>query len=282
MKTPIVFTEKCLLYGSWHIEGPDRVKAIKKVLLANKFKFLESKPAAKSDVLKVHDAHYVLNVRKGLVDDLDTPAYYNIYAYARLAAGAAMMAAEVNGFSLMRPPGHHAGRNGLAMGVYTRGYCFFNNIAIAVRHVNKPTLILDIDGHHGNGTQEIFFGDSKITYISIHKHLEYPGTGAFSKGNCLNFPLKADCGEQTYLKTLDKALDNSRQKEFDVLAVSAGFDTYKGDLGSLGLTESSYTEIGKRIASIRKPTFFVLEGGYDVKKIGICVNNFLQGYEEAL
>jgi len=97
----------------------------------------------------------------------------------------------------------------------------------------KPTLILDIDGHHGNGTQEVFQGDSKVFYVSVHRHPHYPGTGFRSERNCLNFPLPADVGEERYLETLDKGLSLVAQEAFDIVAVSAGFDTYAGDLASL-------------------------------------------------
>jgi acetoin utilization deacetylase AcuC-like enzyme len=178
----------------------------------------------------------------------------------------------------MRPPGHHAGRNGAALGANTRGFCYLNNIAIAVRHLGKPTLILDIDGHHGNGTQEIFFGDDKVMYVSLHRHPHYPGTGAVSKANCLNFPLWGDCGDEAYLETLDGALGMVDVGRFEAVAVSAGFDTHMGDLASLGLTEKGYTEIGKRIAALKKPTFFVLEGGYVGEQIGKDIAELLKGF----
>ena len=213
------------------------------------------------------------------MEDVDTPTYENIYEYAKLAAGGAILAAKVNGFSLMRPPGHHAGRNGAALGAYTRGFCYLNNIAIAVKHLDKPTLILDIDGHHGNGTQEIFERDNKVMYVSLHRHPHYPGTGNTSEANILNFPLWADCGDEAYLKTLDEALRKVDASKFEVVAVSAGFDAHMGDLASLGLTEKSYREIGKRIAALKKPTFFVLEGGYSGENIGKDIDILLKAFE---
>ena len=280
MRTKIVFSEKCLGYGAWHVEGPQRVKLAHEILIEKGYEFLEPSPASEEDLLRVHDAEYVWNVKKGLVEDPDTPAYDNIYEVARLSAGGALMASEANGFSLMRPPGHHAGRSGSALGVYTRGFCYFNNIAIAVKKINQPTLILDIDGHHGNGTQEIFQDNEKVVYVSLHRYPHYPGTGVSSEGNCFNYPLPANCGETTFLKTLDKALGIIETKKFDKVAVSAGFDTYRGDLASLGLTENSYKEIGKKIAFLKKPTFFVLEGGYMGEKNGHCIDQLLKGFEE--
>ena len=279
IKTKIVFSEKCLNYGGWQTEGPQRVKMAYEILKEKRYTFLEPDSAHEEDILKVHEADYIWNLKKGLVEDPDTPAYANIFEHATLSAGGAILAAKINGFSLMRPPGHHAGRSGAALGVYTRGFCYLNNIAIAVNFLEKQTLILDIDGHHGNGTQEIFQSDEKVVYISLHRYPHYPGTGVRSEGNCLNFPLPADCGEKKYLKALDKALAMVNMKKFEVVAVSVGLDAHLGDLASLGLTESSYREIGKRIAELEKPTFFVMEGGYLGEQNGRDIDQFLRGFE---
>jgi acetoin utilization deacetylase AcuC-like enzyme len=279
MKTKIIFSQKCLSYGQYHIEGPERVRKAADVLKSLGYGFLDPEPASEDDLLRVHEGDYVWNVKKSLVDDPDTPAYDNIFDFARLSAGGAILAAKVGGFSIMRPPGHHAGKSGAALGAYTRGFCYFNNVAIAVRCLNRPTLILDIDGHHGNGTQEIFQGDGKVTYLSLHRSPHYPGTGAAAVGNALNFPLWADCGEEAYLETLDGALALVDSSRFEVVAVSAGLDTHKGDLASLGLTEKGYKEIGKRIAGLKKPTFFVLEGGYDGENNGKDIHCLLEAFE---
>lgn len=279
MNTKIIFSEKCLGYGTWHIEGPQRVKLAHEFLRDKDYEFVEPQPAEEEDLLSVHDGDYLWNLRKGFVEDPDTPAYDNVYEFARLSAGGALLAAKIGGFSLMRPPGHHAGVFGAALGVYTRGFCYLNNIAIAIKTRRRTALILDIDGHHGNGTQEVFQGDPKVVYVSLHRHPHYPGTGFKSEGNCLNFPLAGDIGEKRYLETLDKALGMVADRSFDGVAVSAGFDTYAGDLASLGLTDNSYREIGKRIASLAKPTFFVLEGGYMGEKVGRAIDQLLKGYE---
>jgi acetoin utilization deacetylase AcuC-like enzyme len=276
----IVFSERCLEYGNWHIESPDRVKKAYEILKREGYEFLTPTLASEEDILKVHSSDYIRRLKEGLVADADTPAYEGIYEYARLAAGGAILAAQVCGFSLMRPPGHHAGRSGAALGAYTRGFCYLNNIAIAVKRLNKPTLILDIDGHHGNGTQEIFQGEDDVTYISLHRYPNYPGTGLTSEGNCLNYPLWADCGEEEYLKTLSEALASVKANRFEVVAVSAGFDTYRGDLASLNLTEDSYRKIGMLIRTLNKPTFFVLEGGYRGEELGRAIHNLIKGFEE--
>ena len=280
-KTPIIYSEKCLGYGSWHIEGPQRIKKAHEILVEKGYSFLEPKPASEEDLFGAHDVDYIWNLKKSLVEDSDTPAYPNIYDYSRLSAGAASLAAQVNGFSLMRPPGHHAGRNGAALGASTRGFCYLNNIAVAVKACNKSTLILDIDGHHGNGTQEIFQDNPEVWYVSLHRHPHYPGTGAVTHGNSTNFSLGADCGEQVYLEALDKALTIVRPNLFESVAVSVGLDTHMGDLASLGLKESSYRDIGCRITTLRKPTFFVLEGGYHGVQNGLDIDQLLKGFEES-
>ena len=282
MKTKIVYSEKCLGYGTWHIEGPQRVKGAHDVLQAKGYTFVEPTPATDEEILAVHDADYIFNVKKGLVEDSDTPAYSNIYEFARLSVGGALLASKINGFSLMRPPGHHVGRWGAALGVNTRGFCYLNNIAIAVKESGKNTLILDIDGHHGNGTQEVFQGDKKVVYLSMHQSPNYPGTGNFVEGNCINFALPGDLGGKMYLETLDKALGMVDLSKLESVAVSAGFDTHKRDLATLGLLEQDYFEIGKRVALLKKPAFFVLEGGYVGEKVGLDIDSFLRGYEENL
>lgn len=280
MKTRLIFSEKCLNYGAWHIEGPQRVKKALNFLSKKNYSFLEPSPALEDDLLRVHEIEYIWNLRKGLVEDSDTPAYDNIFEYARLSAGGAILAAKTESFSIMRPPGHHAGSTGSALGVFSRGFCYLNNIAIAVKNMDKPALILDIDGHHGNGTQEIFQGDPKVNFISLHRFPHYPGTGEKSKDNCLNFPLEADCGEKKYMQTLERALRMINLENIELVGVSAGFDTHNGDLASLGLNEKSYCHIGKRIAMLKKSTFFVLEGGYNGESNGRDIDQLLSGYDK--
>jgi len=279
MKTKIVFSEKCLGYGSWHTEGPARVRRAQEILKEKGYDFLVPEPASEEDLLRVHDQEYLWMLKKSLVEDADTPAYDNIYEYAKLSAGGAILAAKIKGFSIMRPPGHHAGASGAALGASTRGFCYVNNIAIAVKHLDKPTLILDIDGHHGNGTQEIFYGNAKVTYLSLHRHPNYPGTGIGSDLNCINYPLPFDCGDTVYVGTLVRALRRLDMSKFEVVAVSAGFDTHADDLASLGLSRKAYRMIGENIASLKRPTFFALEGGYRGEDVGNDIDQLLKGFE---
>ncbi len=280
----IIFSEKCLEYN-WpgHIERPERVrKALE--LLIDQHDFLKPKPASREDLLRVHSGEYVdliTNADAGSYLDGDTPVPENIYEYACLSAGAALLAAIEKGFSLMRPPGHHAGINGRALGVATLGFCYFNNIAIATRKMDLSTLIVDIDGHHGNGTQEIFQGDPKVTFISLHRYPHYPGTGLMSQGNCINFPLSYSVGNKSYLEILQKALDQVEMTKIDLIGISAGFDAHQGDLASLGLTTEGYRSVGRLLGAFGKPIFGVLEGGYIGEFVGRDVHELILGITEA-
>ena len=279
----IVFSEKCLEYNwNGHIERPERIiHALG--MLKDRYAFLEPEPALEQDLLKVHGKEYVnfvKNAGAGSYLDGDTPAPENIYNYALLSAGAAILAAQENGFSFMRPPGHHTGINGRAMGAPTLGFCYFNNIAVAVKKLDKPTLILDIDGHHGNGTQEIFQGDKKVSFVSLHLHPTYPGTGSVSIGNCLNFPLPYSAGDYVYLKTLENALSQVEIENIELVAISAGFDAHQGDLASLSLSSSCFREIGRIVGALKKPVFGLLEGGYIGEYVGRDTNELITGIEE--
>lgn len=280
MQTKVVYSEKCLGYGAWHIESPSRVKGAFEVLRDRGYSFLEPEPASEEDLLLAHSENYLSALKAGLVEDEDSPAFDKIFEYGSLSVGGALLAGRVGGFSLMRPPGHHAGRDGRALGAATQGFCYLNNIAVAVKKSGRKTLILDIDGHHGNGTQEIFRGDAKVVYVSVHESPNYPGTGSRSEGNAVNFALPPDAGSARYLEVLDRALGMVDLAAFEQVAVSCGFDTHKGDLASLGLIVGDYWEIGKRIAMLKKPVFFVLEGGYDGEKVGLDIDSLLRGYEE--
>lgn len=273
-----MFSEKCLEFGTpYHPENPLRVKLAFEYL-KNKYKVVRVEPAQERDLLLVHSQKYINKIKKRLFYDPDTPAYENIFNYALLAVGGAILAANNRAFSLMRPPGHHAGRNGLALGAPTLGFCYFNNIAIAVKKLGLKTLILDIDTHHGNGTQEIFQNDPDVIFISLHTRGIYPGTGYRSEGNCYNYPLPRGTDDKLYIKTLKHALNCVNTDNLEIVAVSAGFDTLDGDLGGLNLTIRCYREIGKIISSLGLPVFAVLEGGYS-KRLGECIDNFIKGLE---
>ncbi|KAJ3100656.1 hypothetical protein HK100_004673 [Physocladia obscura] len=197
-------------------------------------------------------------------------------------------------FALCRPPGHHAHED------LCGGYCFFNNAAITVRYLlekklsltdNNRIAILDIDYHHGNGTQEIFYSTSNPLYVSIHGYPNYPmfwgstsetGIGA-GNGYNVNIPLPIDTDDETYLNALKAVVESKIAKfEPDFLVVSLGVDTYVDDkVGNFLLSSACYLKIGQIIATVGKPTLFVMEGGYDIPALGINVTNVLWGFEEA-
>lgn len=287
----IVFSARCLEYGErGHPESPERVYNTYRLLRKRGFEFIEPEPCGEDDLLLVHSRDLIERIRNGNLNDPDTPNIPRIYYYARLSAGGALKAMElaVDGepaFSLMRPPGHHVGRNGRALGAPSLGFCYFNNIAIACAKAIdslgvKRVAIIDIDCHHGNGTQEIFLGNERVLFISLHKFgFFYPGTGAVSEGNCLNYPLGWRTTENEYMRTLRSALREAEEFRPDLIAVSAGFDTYKFDpVGGLGLSEGAYETIGRMISSLGRKIFLVLEGGYS-EGMPKCVYNLLSGLE---
>jgi acetoin utilization deacetylase AcuC-like enzyme len=262
----VVYSPQCLGYETpGHPESPARVKRIHDVLKENGFRFIRAGPAGKQDVLLVHTPEHFEHARKMDYAGLETPPID--IRFPLLAAGVTIKAGERLGFALTRPPGHHAGRDSMG------GFCYFNNIAIAVRKLGVRTAILDLDTHHGNGTQEIFMGDRSVLYVSLHQSPLYPGTGLASESNCRNFPLFPGTDEGTYLKTLAKALAVIEGFKPQLLAVSMGFDTFRGDpLAGQQVTERGYGTIGKMVKGLNLPTFIALEGGYSEKTGELCLN----------
>jgi len=271
----LLYQGKCLEYEEpGHPESPERVARAYEFLSRPEWGYEVVAPSAatEEDLLRVHTPRHLERVRRLEFYDSDSPRYPNIFEYAALAAGAAIEAMRLNGFSLMRPPGHHAGPERVA------GFCYLNNLAVAVRASGRKTLIVDIDGHHGDGTQEIFLGDPQVTFLSLHRSPWYPGTGLKSENNCHNYPLPANCGNEVYLRTLDRALAAVDLRGIEQVAVSAGFDTYHQDpLASLGLTTEGYREIGVRLRRLGLPVFGVLEGGYHTQDLGRNIHEFLTG-----
>ncbi|MBN2330349.1 MAG: histone deacetylase [Candidatus Aenigmarchaeota archaeon] len=265
----VVYSPECLEYAiPGHPESPARVERIHDVLKENGFGFIGAEPAGKRDILLVHTPGHFELVKSKDYSGIETPPID--IKYPLLAAGVTIRAAERLGFALTRPPGHHAGRDSL------EGFCYFNNIAIAVRKLGRRTAILDLDTHHGNGTQEIFMGDERVLYVSLHQSPLYPGTGLRSERNCHNFPLYPGTGEGTYLRTLEKALGMVGGFRPELLAVSMGFDTYKGDpLAGQQVTEQGFGKIGRMVGSLGLPAFVALEGGYS-ENIGELCLSFLR------
>ena len=222
--------------------------------------------------------------------DSCTPLDSNAYAAARAAVNVAMTGAEgiLAGrrivYSLCRPPGHHAERR-----VYG-GFCYFNNAAIAANHLagRMKTAILDIDYHHGNGTQDIFYERSDVLTVSIHGHPNhaFPYFSGFAVetgsgqglGFNVNMPLPVGTDEKTYLPSLDKALRVIRKFKPEVLVVSLGLDILRGDpTGTFTIDPSSMIEIGARLNDFNLPLLIVQEGGYNLRGIKKGVAAFFSG-----
>ncbi|KAF9195881.1 hypothetical protein BGZ50_003142 [Haplosporangium sp. Z 11] len=197
-------------------------------------------------------------------------------------------------YALVRPPGHHAQTD------VCGGYCFLNNVAIATQWlIDQPNLkgkdggpkkiaILDIDFHHGNGTQEIFYTTSNPLYTSLHSCEDYPYfTGSdLEKGEGeglgfnINIPLPHSTTDDEYVETLEKLIkDHVLPYDADYIIVSLGVDTYKDDpIAGFLVTSDAYPRIGNAIRKIGLPTLFVQEGGYCIEKLGLNVGSILQGF----
>lgn len=189
-------------------------------------------------------------------------------------------------FGLCRPPGHHSGKD------YAGGYCFINNAAVAANWLSSKgkVVILDIDYHAGNGTQDIFYERDDVLTISIHgdPDFEYPyyigfadETGADAGlGFHKNFPLPKDTDDEGYLFALDQALEMIRKFAPTYLVLSTGMDTFDGDpLGTFHLTQSCFQKIGKRIAGLNLPTAIIMEGGYSNEALGTNIVTLLENFK---
>jgi len=278
----IVHSPRCLEYSAFgHIERPERV-ADTVALLRQQLghEWVAPTPAATADLRRVHSEELIRAVATGDHCDGDTPHFPQINEIARLAAGAAITAAERaltagRAFSLMRPPGHHATRDRVM------GFCYFNNIAVAVARLRARhrVAIVDFDCHHGNGTEDIFAGDDRVLFVSLHQSPCYPGTGMESLANCRNYALPPGTEPADYLATFDAALAEVRAFRPDLIAISAGFDAFAGDpITEMGLEIATFGEIGRRLSRLGGPQFGVLEGGY-AAQLPACIASFLVGWE---
>lgn len=226
------------------------------------------------------------------ISDTYSPLTRHTYDVAAGSAQLALIGAEYIAqdgsdqlYALCRPPGHHAEHSSM------QGYCYFNNAALAATALAERgrVAILDIDYHHGNGTQSFFYDRGDVLYVSLHADpiIAYPYKSGFTdetgegdgQGYTRNFPLPKDTTPELYLSTLMKACTAINDYAPDYLVVSLGFDTYKNDpIAGLGLDEADYQRVGKTIRdNLPYPTLIIQEGGYNVEKLAALSENFLRG-----
>jgi acetoin utilization deacetylase AcuC-like enzyme len=226
--------------------------------------------------------------------DSGNPITPGTYDAARGAVDVGMTAVDlvlggqVAAYGLCRPPGHHAAR------AMAGGYCFFNNAAIAAEAIVATTgervAILDVDVHHGNGTQQIFWRRGDVFYASLHVdpqqrypfflgHADEVGEGP-GAGENLNLPLPEGTADEAYLVALGRALEAIAARPGSIVVVSLGFDTYEHDpIGGLAVTTPAYHEIGRRVASLGRRLVILQEGGYHLPSLGENACAWLRGAE---
>jgi acetoin utilization deacetylase AcuC-like enzyme len=292
--------------GSGHPERPDRLRALVKHLLGTelwkKLHHLQPTAPAVEWLTAVHPESYVKSIeqqcRSGvrILDFGDTRVCRDSYDVALLAVGGVLLGVDrvISGelssaFCAVRPPGHHA-ETQTAM-----GFCLFNNVAVGARYAQKKhglerVAILDWDVHHGNGTQEIFYDDPTVLYISLHQYPYYPGSGAASEtgsgagvGYTVNCPMPAGSGwkeyEAAFRSTILPALHRFQPQ---LLMISAGFDAHRDDpLAHIQLTDDSFAEMTKMMMEIASAycngkIVSVLEGGYHLEALARSVERHLQ------
>lgn len=212
-------------------------------------------------------------------------------ANCALTGAGLLLGADKTAYALCRPPGHHAGPG------YCGGFCYLNNVAIAARYLLQEyskngrkgkVAILDLDYHHGNGTEDIFREEPDVLFVSIHgdpgmdfpfywgRPLEKTNAGTPA---AINLPLPPGTIEKDYMVTLNQALESVGRFGPDFLLVSFGTDTYKVDpMGLFQLETGSYSLMGKAVAALSLPTLIIQEGGYNTGEIGTCVTNFLKEF----
>lgn len=280
-----------------HPENAGRVEAILRLLdeyqVLGEMESITPQAAMVEQLTRVHTKSMVEMVRQACSQnwqrmDADTYVTSTSYDLARLAAGSAAAAVDKimsgeakTGIALLRPPGHHAERNRVG------GFCLFNNVAVAARqaqivHGAKRVMILDFDVHHGNGTQDIFYDDPDVLFISLHLYIAgffYPGTGAADetgsgsgKGATLNVPMPLGVGDEGYLQAYTELI-RLKVEAFqpELILISAGYDAHWADpltpSDTTGLSLTGYTNMVREILDIAEGysqgrVLFILEGGY--------------------
>lgn len=287
--------------GKGHPDSPRRARVIAKEVERLKQKsncrlqFIYPEKASIENVELVHAKEYIQLVDAvckaggGILDSQDTVASANSFEAALYAVGATLKAVNLvmekkfeNAFALVRPPGHHAER------FRALGFCIFNNIAIAAQYLIEEfrldrVLVLDVDAHHGNGTQKKFYETDRVLYVSLHEDpTDFPGTGFIGEigkgkglGYNVNIPFPYGTGDRTYLRALREiVVPIVCQYEPEFMLVSAGFDVHRSDpVGNFSLSVLCIQQVYEAIVSLasktcKKRLACVLEGGYNLNTIG--------------
>jgi len=211
----------------------------------------------------------------------------SLWAAACALAAAEEVGAGRSAYALARPPGHHTFR------ARAGGHCYINNAALAAERLRASgatrVAVLDIDSHHGNGTQSIFWDRPDVLFVSLHGdpnryypwftgHADERGGGG-GEGFNLNFPLPIGSGDAVWLAALASGLEAIREFRPDALVVSLGFDASEYEpLNALSVTEDGFARAGERIGGLRLPTAIIQEGGYNVTLLGVLLERFLDGF----
>jgi len=257
--------------------------------------------ATEKDLLRVHNPRYVERVKllsqKGGMLAMDTPVPVGIYDIARLVTGGTILAGEklFQGMQIMINPlagFHHAGES------YSSGFCFFNDIAVVIEYIRERYklqrfLIVDLDVHHANGTQDIYYDDPSVLLISFHQdgRTLYPGTGSMEKigrdsgeGYTVNLPLPPGTSSKSYLRAFTEIVPPLvKQFNPEVILYQSGVDTHHSDpLANLNLTYQAYFELAKRMMSLSNSTcdklLVLFGGGYNIEASVISYYNIMCGF----